>query len=152
MSGLHLDEKLGVPLFVGVAVFVAFLFLTPASFWFKVDRLDVQDAATWQDITIDYARTINRDFEGQWRATVRQETAEGWQLVCSTQWQPQDYQTDAVLPDPVTLQWLVWTEPDCYQLGQGRYEVRVTWDINPGSWIFGRKVTRTDTFMIFGAS
>lgn len=152
MSGLHVDEKIGVPLVLFIAAVVAFLFLTPAGFWFRVDRLDIRDAAHATDVTVDYERTIRRDFEGAWRATIRREVQNGWEVICSTAWQPQDYQIDAVLPEPVSLQWLVWTDPNCYQLGPGAYEANVTWVINPGSWFFERQVKRSDRFMIYGAA
>jgi hypothetical protein len=152
MSGLHVDEKIGVPLMTLMAAVVAFLFLTPAGFWFRVDRMDVLDAATAGQITIDYDRTIRRDFHGEWRATIRRQRDNGWEVVCSTDWTPNDYQIDAVLPEPVTLEWFLWTDPQCYQLGPGAYEASVTWVVNPGSWVFERKVRRTDGFLVYGAT
>jgi hypothetical protein len=151
MSGLHVDEKFGVPLVALIAAIVAFLFITPASFWFRVDRMDIRDAARWQDVTVDYQRTIRRNFDGAWRAMIRREVDGGWEVICATDWQPNDYQTDAALPEPVTLEWMVWTEPDCYRLAPGAYEATVTWTLNPGSWLFERQVKRSDRFMVYGS-
>jgi hypothetical protein len=152
MSGLHIDEKIGVPFALIVSLMVAFLFMTPASFWLHVNRMDIQDAATWQDVTVDYDRTIRRDFTGEWRAMIRRQVEGGYEVVCASEWQPNDYQTDAVLPEPVTLEWLLWTAPYCYRLPPGAYEATVTWRINPGSWLFERETRRTDGFLIYGAS
>lgn len=152
MSGLHIDEKIGVPFAVAIAAMVAFLFMTPASFWFHVTRMDIRDATTWQGVTVDYDRTITRDFGGEWRAMVRRQVDGGFEVICATEWQPTDYQTDAVLPEPVSLEWMMWTDPNCYELPTGVYDATVTWRINPGSWLFERETKRTDGFVIYGAS
>jgi hypothetical protein len=41
----YMDEKLGLSVIGVILAVVAFLFVTPASFWFQVSRLDVHDGA-----------------------------------------------------------------------------------------------------------
>lgn len=150
MADLHLDERIGVPIVLSISAIVLFLFLTPVTTWFSVDRLDIKDAATWQEVTIDYGRTIHRDFYGEWRVTILEQTETGNQVVCSTNWNPNDYKTDNTLPEPVTLEWLIYTNPECYAIPPGKYEATVTWSVNHGSLLFQRELVRTDTFQIYG--
>jgi len=151
MSDLRADEQIGVTLVILIMAAVAFLFMTPATFWLRVDRFDVQDASRWQDITVDLDRTISRDFTGAWRADVREVTNEGTVIVCGSPWQANEYRADAALPVPVTLEWLIYTDPRCYQLTHpGRYEVTIYWIINPGNLILRRELSRSDRFVIFG--
>lgn len=151
MNRLTLDECIGVPVVVSIAVAVAFRFLVPTSFWFSVDQMDIHDATSWQGVEVELDRTIARDFEGAWRIDMRREVPNGWVSVCSTQWQPNGYTTTARLPDPVSLEWFTWVEPRCYTLDDpGRYEVTATWVINPGSWLFERQIKRLARFNILG--
>jgi hypothetical protein len=46
MSNLHLDEKIGVPIVVFIAAIVMFLFLTPVTIWFSVNRMGIGAGAT----------------------------------------------------------------------------------------------------------
>lgn len=152
MSNLHLDEKIGVPIVVFIATIVMFLFFTPATIWFSVNRMDIRDAATWQEVTVDYDRDIHRDFYGEWRVMVTREVEGGNEVVCSTKWHPNDYEVGNVPPEPVSLQWLMNTEPSCYALPPGSYEATVTWSVNHGSLFFQREVVRRDSFQIYGTS
>jgi hypothetical protein len=148
----YVDEKLGLSVIAVILAVVAFLFITPASFWFQVARLDVHDGATSEGLTVDLDRIIRREFEGQWRIDVRREVgADQWEWVCATDWQAQHYVPDAVLPIPVTLEWLAYNDPRCFELDTpGNYSVDVFWEIWPGSLLFERRIRRTDTFTIFG--
>jgi hypothetical protein len=150
----YLDEKLGMSVIALILAVVAFLFVTPASFWFQVTKLDVHDAETSAGLTVDFDRTIRREFEGRWRIDVRREVApDQWEWVCATDWKAQHYSPDAVLPVPVTLEWLAYTDPRCFDLEKpGKYSIDVFWDIWPGSLLFERNVRRADTFTIFGVA
>jgi len=152
MVGLTVDEKIGVPVTIFIALLVAFLFLTPSSLWFKVHELDVKSASTWEGVEIDFERTIHRNFDGEWQVDVRRKSEDGWESVCTTAWQPQEYRKDAVLPVPVTLEWLAYVEPACYELPQGFYEVTVVWRINPDIPLMTREVKVVDTFTITGVT
>jgi len=152
MTGLTVDEKIGVPVTVFIALLVAFLFLTPSSLWFKVNHFDVGSAPTWEGVEIEFDRTISRNFDGEWQVAIRREVEGGWESVCTTAWQPQEYRKNAVLPEPVTLEWLAYVEPQCYELAEGTYEVTVTWEINPNTPFMRREVQVVDTFTITGVS
>jgi len=142
------DEKLGVPLAVILCLIVALRFLTPATFWFRPLAFDVQDGAVGAEIVVTYDRVIRRDFIGEWFVSVRREGKSGWEAYCTTPITRQDYRDDSVLPDPVTLEWLSWTEPRCHKLPAGTYEVAAHWRINPDSWLFDRTIHRVDTFTL----
>jgi hypothetical protein len=150
----YLDEKLGLSVIGVILAVVAFLFVTPASFWFQVSRLDVLDAPSHEGLTVDLDRTIRREFDGKWRVDVRRQVGpDQWEWVCATDWQPQHYVPGAVLPVPVTLEWLAYTDPRCFELDEpGTYSVSVFWEIWPDSWLFKRKIRRTDTFTILGVA
>lgn len=150
MSNLHVDERIGVPIVIFIAAVVMFLFLTPVTTWFSVNRFDIRDAETWQEVTIDYQRDIHREFDGAWRTTVRRVVEDGVEIVCTTDWHPVDYDDRSVLPKPVSLEWMLFSEPECYQLPPGEYEATVSWVVNQGSPLFERNVRRTDTFLIYG--
>lgn len=150
----YLDEKLGLSVIGVILAVVAFLFITPASFWFQVSQLDVRDANNSSELTVDFDRTIRREFEGQWRIDVRREVdINKWEWVCATDWHPQHYVPGAVLPIPVTLEWLAQDNPRCFDLQKpGNYSIDVFWEIWPGSLLFERHIRRQDTFTIFGVA
>ena len=148
MKPLYKDERLGVVLSILVAIWVAFYFATPASLWFTVRTFDIKDAMTWQQVTIDFDRTIHRTFPGQWVGKVRKREPHGWVTYATTPVSTLVYQDDSKLPVPVTLEWMLWTEPRAYQLPCGEYEVSITWTINPASPLFRRDITRSDKFRI----
>ena len=150
----YFDEKLGLSVISVILAVVLFLFITPASFWFQVEKLDVHDGDTSDGLTVDLDRTIRREFDGQWRVDVRREVGpDQWEWVCATGWQAQHYTPGAVLPVPVTLEWLAYVEPRCFELDKpGKYSIDVFWQIWPGSLLFERHIRRSDTFTIFGVA
>jgi hypothetical protein len=150
MKPLHTDERFGVIIAIIVAVWVGFYFATPASHWLTIQKMDVQSAARWQDVTIDFKRTIHNTFTGQWVAKVRRKEPQGWVTYATTPVSTLIYQDDSQLPVPVTLEWMIWTEPRAYELPCGIYELAVTWTVHPNSWIFRRETTRFSRFIIWG--
>ena len=150
MKALRLDERIGVVLFSAVAIAVMVAIATPASRWFEVGAVDVKNAETWDYVEVDFPREIKREFWGSWAGKIRQRINDEWVTVCTTPLSFLTYQTDSELPVPATLKWLLWTEPECYKLGAGEYEATIVWNINAGSLMFERRVTRTDEFIIWG--
>ena len=128
MKHFRLNELLGLFLLAG---YVAIHFLLPTDFWFTVNRFDVRDTIEGEPILVDYDRTIKRPYTADWRIRVRRDTGAGYEQVCSSNTHRQEYDPDNRLPDPVTLEWLAFTDPDCYDLPPGDYSITVTWDINP---------------------
>ena len=149
-AALRWDERLGVMLFSVVAIAVLGAIATPASRWFEVGQVDVHNAQTWQEATVELPREINREFWGAWAGKIRQRINGEWVTICTTPLSYLTYQTDSQLPVPVTLDWLLWTEPQCYELGTGEYEITIVWNINIGSLLFERQAVRTDEFIIWG--
>ena len=149
MTEVRTSEKVGLAAILAIFLAVGSVFALQASFWFRVSSFDVHNATGWQAVTVSYDRDIRRNFHGAWRVQVWKETEDGRVSVCATEWTPQDYTTDAALPEPVTWEWMAWTEPRCYRLPAGNYTAEVTWRINPGSWLFEREIRRADGFTVF---
>lgn len=150
MKPLTRDERFGVVTFLVVVLAVLFRMATPASLWFSVYKLEVSDARCWQDLTVDLDRVIHRDFQGSWVGKVRRKAAQGFVTHATTPLSELPYQTDSKLPEPVTLEWLLWTEPRAYQLPPGEYDGVVTWAVWPHSLIWRREITRNFHFIIWG--
>jgi len=150
LRNLHRDEILMILFLLAASVWAGLQFAVPASRWFSVQSFAIHDAARWQDVTLDYRREIRRPFVGEWTATVRRQSPNGWEVVAATPVTRHPYKTDSTLPEPVTLEWVLWTEPRAYALPCGRYEVTIVWVIKPESRVFRREVSRTATFTIWG--
>lgn len=150
MRPLHTDERFGVLLSIAVAIWVAFYFATPASHWFTVRTFEIRDARVWQDVTLDYDRTIHREFKGQWVGKVRRLEPQGWVTYATTPVSTLVYQEDSKLPIPISLEWMLWTEPKAYQLPCGDYEASITWVVNSNSILLRRDITRSARFRIGG--
>lgn len=151
---LYEDEKLGLLIPAFLLGFAGLNFIMPASSWFSVNSLDVHDAVEGDQIIVDYDRTIRRSFTADWRVKIRREAGDGLEWVCATKPHREDYDLKSRLPEPVTLEWFAWTDPRCYELPAGDYEITAIWQLNPGgiaSLLFSRTVTMTDQFKIMGA-
>ena len=148
MKHFRLNELLGLFL---LASYVAIHFLLPTDFWFTVNRFDIRDTIEGEPITVDYDRTIKRQYTADWRIKVRRDTGAGFEQVCSSDTHRQDYDPDVRLPDLVTLEWFAFTDPDCYNLTAGDYSITVTWDINPvmpGAILLSRSARVSDRFSV----
>lgn len=148
MKNFKINEVLGLILLAGYALIH---FALPTSFWFTVDLFDVQDTIKGQPIIVDYERTINRPYVADWRIRVRRDTGDGFVQVCSSDTHRQDYDPDNRLPEPVTLEWLAFTDPYCYDLPPGDYLISIAWDINPtmpGAILLSRSARISDRFSV----
>lgn len=150
-----------IVIIMGVLLCLAFgfRFALPPSLWFEVGSLDIHSAARWQDVTVEYDRTIHRQFEGAWRVEVARKSASGWEEVCATPGNPNTYETDAVLravspdqPNVVSLEWFVVAPDECFQLPPAEYRLCAVWTINTDSWlqILTRTVRRCAQFEVIG--
>ena len=127
-------EKWAIGIAATVAAVSLFAVFPLPSWWFEINRFRVMDAQAGQPIIVDYDRTIWRNFEGQWRVEVWRDQRANWVSHCVANGGPQEYRTDTVLPDPVTMDWLAYTEPRCFNLPQGTYKVSVQITVNPGGF------------------
>lgn len=150
MRPLSTDERVGVAAALIVFLWAATRFLVPVSHWYDVHTFEVRDAGRWQDVTVNLSRSIYRDFRGEWQVSILRHEGEKWVSYAASDPQVQDYSADASLPDPVTLEWFVWTEPRAYMLPCGNYRIIARWTVNYGSWLWERTVRRTSDFTIFG--
>lgn len=122
------------------------VFPTP-SWWMEIDRLNIHDSAGGP-IIIDYDRAIKRDFTGKWRVEVWREQRGEWSSWCAAEGTPQEYRPEAVLPRPVTLEWLAYTQPRCYTLPAGTYRVELSIDINPGGFWARDVSAQSNAFLV----
>ena len=139
-----------------MALGVGFRIMVPPSIWFRVGDLDVHSATRWQDVRVQYDRTIRREFYGAWRVEVSRQVAGGWEEVGAGPKHHQTYTPDTVLPDGgmVTLDWFTGPPPACYALTDpGRYQLCAYWTVNEGAWLglLTRRIDRCGTFEIVGA-
>jgi len=140
-------EKMGVAATVITLALAGADFIAPAYHWLKVDRVEVLSSVEGQPILMEYQREIRRPFVGDWRVKVWRVEGQEVTPVCTTPISRENYKPGTKLPDPVTLEWFAYTDPDCYQLPAGDYQMEVVWDVNPGSF-WERTVVRRDTFRI----
>lgn len=147
MTTLSADEKIGVAGASLIAALVMMQFIFPAWHWLWVDKLNVLTARENEPVPVEYDRKINMDFTGDWRVKVWRVESDGLLPVCASPDKAESYRTTAKLPAKVTLEWLAYTDPNCYKLEPGDYEIEVVWNINPGSF-WERTVKRRDTFRI----
>lgn len=148
MYNLKPDERIGVILSLLMAGSIAIQFAFPAWRWLDVQKLDVLSGPSGEPILVDYDRQIETEFSGQWRVKVwRKDDDGGLTPVCAPPTKAETYRPGTKLPDPVTLEWLAYTDPKCYNLLPGSYEIEVIWTINPGA-VMERTVKRRDEFRV----
>lgn len=134
-----------------VLAFVALRFVFPASHWLEVRRMDVRDAATWEQVTVDFDRSINRDFPGGYRIEVDLMDGDRRELLCPIAFQPVDYNSERQLPDPITWEWFAGSdirEAECILPETGDFHIATTWVINPDSLLWERTIRREDRFRV----
>ena len=98
----------------------------PTRWWFEVRAVHVFDTVEGTAPAMAISRSINRPFSARWRVEVERETDGGFANWC-TQTGSNEYTTDNVLPDPLTLDW--WTWPRQCDLPAGRYRVDTQWSV-----------------------
>jgi len=74
---------------------------------------------------LDVDRIVYMPIEMGYVVRVLEKTSQGYRQFCKMEGPPLEYQTDAVLPDPVTLSW--WTDGECAMLPDGPARISTTW-------------------------
>jgi hypothetical protein len=119
---------------------VAIVAIWPASWWFTVDTVHVNDSRVGEQITMLVKREAKRPFVGTYYVTVHKWTANGPEAYCRTQGGPWEYKKQSTYPPTLTFKW--WTEdaPSCRGLNSapGQYKVTTRWVIH-GDWLFPNK-------------
>ena len=101
-----------------------------ASWWLRVGPIVAFDAPAGAHVVLEIDREIRRPFTATWRVLVRRhEPSQGWVVVCTANGGG-DYRTDAVLPQPLTLDW--WTDGQCPYPPEGQIMVSTVWHVNTG--------------------
>lgn len=129
MSAVNLNVRFWDRLIAMGFLVILMTTLWPASWWFSVTRVYIQDAKQGQPVIMEVDRTIRRSFDATWDVLLRRQTASGWMVVCAAQGSA-DYNPDAVFPDPLLLDW--WTNGTCGpSLTPGKYRLHTTWQLEP---------------------
>ena len=124
---------------------LAFDQLRGPEYWMRVNSVTVPDTATGQMPQMVIDRQIVRPFQGTWYVMVRQQHGTGWVITCAANGGG-NYRVDALLPDPVTLDW--WTEGKCKTLDPGRYQISTSWNISPKSGADKRLLVESNIFEV----
>ena len=98
----------------------------PASFWFDVNHIYVNDAVQGEEIVLAVDREINRPFFAEWAVLVRKLDVSQFRVYCTAHGQG-DYRPDASFPEPLTLDW--WSSEECADLQPGKYFITTSWNI-----------------------
>ena len=113
-----------------IAIWHLSTILPPSSYWMHVHSVYAFDTPKNADVAMVVDREIKRPFTAQWNVLVRRATLDGgWEIVCMARGGG-DYRPDAVLPDPLTLDW--WTDGQCPHPPAGQIMVSTVWDIPTG--------------------
>ena len=134
-------------------VWIAFILLGwlwlgwPASFWFEVDSVYVDDTVVGEAPHMQVERNIHRAFHADWIVTVMRINASGQPVTwCPAASGHNDYTPEAALPEPLTPDWWMW--PAKCALLPGHYVLRTTWTIRP-TWTLPRVVrTQSNVFLV----
>jgi hypothetical protein len=102
----------------------------PPSEWLAVRSVVVHPSIEGRPPVLSVEREIKKRFFGEWSATVRKSTEEGFVIACAATGS-NEYQTDSQIPKPLTLDW--WTFPIKCDLPAGTYRLDTVWKIKaPG--------------------
>lgn len=121
-----------------VGLFFIFLNWLPASIWYDVATLHVNDAKVGESPRLIVDRSINQDFSGSWVVTVRKRDGQRWDIFCGAS-QTLRYKPTSILPPDVDLNW--WTANQCKPLPAGTYYFNTTWKIEAPSPIPDKTVS-----------
>lgn len=133
----------------------------PASYWFRVDLISVEDAPFGVVPRMVVDRTINRSFTGNFSAEVEIKSLNhsGYKLICVGKGEDIRYGVDNVLGDDLDLDW--WLNGACQSpLGRkviniatlpvGKYRVDTCWKIFPDNFFSPRTTCKaSNEFRIY---
>ena len=101
-------------------LFNACAYFFPASYWYEIKKINIQDSKTGQSISMVINREINRDFIGTRSVIVRRMSEGTGDIVCADS-SLKNYQVGEKLPANLTLGW--WSNGTCVTLDEGAYMV-----------------------------
>lgn len=133
------------PIYFAALGWIAFTLVTqlwPASYWFEVRSVRVQNSVAAASIVMKVDREIKRPFDAVWTTQVRTFRPDGEGYVACTASAYSEYKAGADLPQLLTMDW--WTDGRCPTLPPGKYMLSTAWRINP-SGIWPSKIVRADS-------
>lgn len=101
---------------------------TPPEDWMDVASVTVHPTFVGRAALMTVERRIKKPFVGEWSATVRRSTIEGFEVACTASGAG-EYRMDSVLPKKLDLDW--WTHPIKCDLPRGTYRLDTVWTIKP---------------------
>lgn len=106
----------------------------PATYWIKPRAVIVSDGVVGQPVTLRVDRAVKRKFKGEYHVYIR--SLPGQVAYCEAHGNIR-YRTDALLPDPVTLEWWAYSDPRCHgrNLKPGMYAMKTCWEIKLPLWL-----------------
>jgi hypothetical protein len=117
----------------------------PATDWLNVRSVVVHPSIEGKPPVLSVEREIRKEFFGEWSATVRRSTEDGFVIACAATG-ANEYQTDAALPRPVNLDW--WTFPVKCDLSAGIYRLDTVWKINASGYPEKHMTVRSNLFTV----
>lgn len=120
----------------GVIAAVAYPLVMPGDHWMKVEAVRVADVEVGEIPQMVVIRTIRREFQASWIATVRRvEAGGGLVTACPSAKGRNDYRTSSTLPGPPKLNLAWWMDGGPCHLEPGSYVVTTKWTVDlPTPW------------------
>ena len=135
---------IGVPV---LAYWFAYV-LPPASWWLRAGPILAFDAPAGAHVVLEIDREIRRHFTAEWRVLVRRhEMTRGWVVVCTASGGG-NYRPDAILPQPLTLDW--WTDGQCPYPPAGQIMISTVWNIDAGLPGVRQVISESNIFTVRG--
>lgn len=114
-----------------VGLYLLAVAFPPATFWLEVKSVHVEDSRHGEAALMQVSRAIHRPFEAKWRVELEREVTDGRFLFLRSASGENQYGPQAVLPEPLTLDW--WTYPQEWRPMPGHYRIETCWTIRvPG--------------------
>ncbi len=124
------------------------MFFTPASHWFQVTTVHVDDAWEGECPRITTDRVIRRPFVGRYIATIRELAGDGWEMVVPpVATNTIYYQPNSRLPNNATLQWWMEWQGGCHLIS-GTYVLDTVWQVEPDHMAYKTIAVRSNVFTI----
>jgi hypothetical protein len=123
----------------------------PASWWFRVGQVHIENTAQGNCPVLAVDREIKRPFWGDWTAVLLRKQGSGGFSVFRVYSGATDYQPATILPEGENLNLAWWFEipKDACAWPRGEYRVQTSWIITPDRGAPRRPVRRTsNTFTI----
>ncbi len=107
--------------------------LMPAAVWYVPGEMVIEDTTSGTCPHLTFTRAIKRAFHGRFTVTLQRQAPGGGWFVAHRPWTGEgDYRPDAVLPEPLTLQWWTWDDGLACDWPPGVYRLLTEWMIQPG--------------------